>query len=120
MHLDLPWLLPMEAWMYHIAYSALLGYGKDIRTLYFLLELNDHQQSSGALYKLSWTRKKYWPPLIPFCGLQAGFFLLQHTHLWAKHLDRLYNMFASGKLKVILSFGSIISNTFLFFFFKLR
>lgn len=32
----------------------------------------------------------------------AGFFLLQHTHLWAQHLDRLYNMFASGKLKVVL------------------
>uniref|UniRef100_A0A6N2L430 Enoyl reductase (ER) domain-containing protein n=1 Tax=Salix viminalis TaxID=40686 RepID=A0A6N2L430_SALVM len=32
----------------------------------------------------------------------AGFFLLQHTHLWAQHLDRLYNMFASGKLKVEL------------------
>ncbi|KAF9675918.1 hypothetical protein SADUNF_Sadunf09G0083700 [Salix dunnii] len=32
----------------------------------------------------------------------AGFFLLQHTHLWAEHLDRLYNMFASGKLKVEL------------------
>ncbi|KAJ4847423.1 hypothetical protein Tsubulata_036301 [Turnera subulata] len=30
----------------------------------------------------------------------AGFFLLQHTRLWAEHLYKLYDIFSAGKLKV--------------------
>lgn len=30
----------------------------------------------------------------------AGFFLLQHTHLWPEHLYKLYDIFSAGKLKV--------------------
>lgn len=32
----------------------------------------------------------------------AGFFLVQYSQLWIKHLDRLYNLFSSGKLKVAI------------------
>ncbi|XP_037493934.1 prostaglandin reductase-3 isoform X2 [Jatropha curcas] len=30
----------------------------------------------------------------------AGFFLVQYGHLWQQHLDRLFNLFSTGKLKV--------------------
>jgi NADPH:quinone reductase-like Zn-dependent oxidoreductase len=32
----------------------------------------------------------------------AGFFLVQHAHLWQDHLDKLFELYASGKLKVSL------------------
>ncbi|KAJ8766623.1 hypothetical protein K2173_001143 [Erythroxylum novogranatense] len=30
----------------------------------------------------------------------TGFFLVQYAHLWQQHLDKLFNLFSSGKLKV--------------------
>ncbi|CAM0951698.1 unnamed protein product [Alopecurus aequalis] len=33
---------------------------------------------------------------------QAGFFLVQYAHLWQDHLDKLFELYASGKLKVSL------------------
>ncbi|OEL34701.1 Zinc-binding alcohol dehydrogenase domain-containing protein 2, partial [Dichanthelium oligosanthes] len=33
---------------------------------------------------------------------QAGFFLVQYAHLWQDHLDKLFDLYASGKLKVSL------------------
>lgn len=32
----------------------------------------------------------------------AGFFLIQYAHLWQQHLDKLYHLFSSGKLKVAI------------------
>uniref|UniRef100_A0ACD5YHA3 Uncharacterized protein n=1 Tax=Avena sativa TaxID=4498 RepID=A0ACD5YHA3_AVESA len=32
----------------------------------------------------------------------AGFFLVQYAHLWQEHLDKLFQLYASGKLKVSL------------------
>ena len=32
---------------------------------------------------------------------QAGFFLVQYSHLWQRHLDKLVNLFSMGKLKVM-------------------
>ncbi|EEC84707.1 hypothetical protein OsI_31662 [Oryza sativa Indica Group] len=32
----------------------------------------------------------------------AGFFLIQYAHLWQDHLDKLFDLYASGKLKVSL------------------
>ncbi|KAL5201731.1 hypothetical protein ABZP36_036085 [Zizania latifolia] len=32
----------------------------------------------------------------------AGFFLIQYAHLWQDHLDKLFHLYASGKLKVSL------------------
>jgi hypothetical protein len=32
--------------------------------------------------------------------LQAGFFLIQYAHLWQDHLDKLFDLYASRKLKV--------------------
>ncbi|RLM85720.1 hypothetical protein C2845_PM04G18140 [Panicum miliaceum] len=32
----------------------------------------------------------------------AGFFLIQYAHLWQDHLEKLFNLYASGKLKVFL------------------
>nr|CAB3453590.1 unnamed protein product [Digitaria exilis] len=32
----------------------------------------------------------------------AGFFLVQYAHLWQEHLDKLFDLYASGKLKVSL------------------
>ncbi|KAK9286832.1 hypothetical protein L1049_015237 [Liquidambar formosana] len=32
----------------------------------------------------------------------AGFFLVQYSHLWNQHLDRLFDLFSSGKLKVAI------------------
>ncbi|XP_058097096.1 uncharacterized protein LOC131242466 [Magnolia sinica] len=32
----------------------------------------------------------------------AGFFLVQYSHLWKEHLDRLFDLYSSGKLKVSL------------------
>ncbi|XP_021312778.1 uncharacterized protein LOC8063080 isoform X1 [Sorghum bicolor] len=31
---------------------------------------------------------------------QAGFFLIQYAHLWKDHLEKLFNLYASGKLKL--------------------
>lgn len=32
----------------------------------------------------------------------AGFFLVQYAHLWQQHLNTLFNLFSSGKLKVLV------------------
>ncbi|GAB4853961.1 hypothetical protein Ancab_018169 [Ancistrocladus abbreviatus] len=32
----------------------------------------------------------------------SGFFLIQHSHLWRQHLDKLFHLFSLGKLKVII------------------
>ncbi|WVZ65207.1 hypothetical protein U9M48_014613 [Paspalum notatum var. saurae] len=32
----------------------------------------------------------------------AGFFLIQYAHLWRDHLEKLFNLYASGKLKVFV------------------
>ncbi|XP_066399552.1 uncharacterized protein [Miscanthus floridulus] len=32
----------------------------------------------------------------------AGFFLIQYAHLWKDHLEKLFNLYASGKLKVFV------------------
>ncbi|KAL6846276.1 hypothetical protein ACP4OV_023724 [Aristida adscensionis] len=32
----------------------------------------------------------------------TGFFLIQYAHLWQNHLDKLFSLYASGKLKVFL------------------
>ncbi|KAK6282601.1 hypothetical protein POUND7_016426 [Theobroma cacao] len=32
----------------------------------------------------------------------AGFFLVQYSHLWKEHLDRLFQLYSSGKLKVAI------------------
>ncbi|KAK9671027.1 hypothetical protein RND81_12G001800 [Saponaria officinalis] len=32
----------------------------------------------------------------------AGFFLVQYSHLWRQHLDKLYNLYSSGILKVVV------------------
>ncbi|KAL5982434.1 hypothetical protein ACLOJK_016505 [Asimina triloba] len=32
----------------------------------------------------------------------VGFFLVQYSHLWREHLDRLFDLYSSGKLKVSL------------------
>lgn len=45
-------------------------------------------------------------------NLQSGFFLVQYGHLWQEHLDRLFNLYSAGKLKVIYThfihiYGSI-------------
>ncbi|KAL9417892.1 hypothetical protein AB3S75_040815 [Citrus x aurantiifolia] len=32
----------------------------------------------------------------------AGFFLVQHSHLWQQHLNKLFQLFSAGKLKVSL------------------
>ncbi|KAJ0974948.1 hypothetical protein J5N97_016913 [Dioscorea zingiberensis] len=32
----------------------------------------------------------------------AGFFLVQYAQLWQQHLDRLFDLFSSGKLKVVV------------------
>ncbi|KAF5727247.1 zinc-binding alcohol dehydrogenase domain-containing protein 2 [Tripterygium wilfordii] len=32
----------------------------------------------------------------------AGFFLIQYSHLWKEHLDRLYHLFSMGQLKVAI------------------
>ncbi|KAK4284685.1 hypothetical protein QN277_001480 [Acacia crassicarpa] len=32
----------------------------------------------------------------------TGFFLVQYGHLWRKHLDRLFDLYSAGKLKVVI------------------
>ncbi|XP_022746330.1 prostaglandin reductase-3-like isoform X2 [Durio zibethinus] len=32
----------------------------------------------------------------------AGFFLIQYNHLWKEHLDKLFDLYSSGKLKVAI------------------
>ncbi|XVF01244.1 hypothetical protein REPUB_Repub04eG0071300 [Reevesia pubescens] len=32
----------------------------------------------------------------------AGFFMVQYSHLWKEHLDRLFHLYSSGKLKVAI------------------
>jgi hypothetical protein len=34
-------------------------------------------------------------------GLQSGFFLVQYAKMYQEHIGKLYNLYSSGKLKVM-------------------
>jgi len=53
--------------------------------------------SSHAKFHLFfWCTYSYVIPIF-----QAGFFLVQYGHLWQEHLDKLFDLHSTGKLKVI-------------------
>nr|AFK35737.1 unknown [Lotus japonicus] len=52
-----------------------------------------------------WTPLKYpglCEKLLAKSQTVAGFFLVQYGHLWQEHLDRLFNLYSMGKLKVVV------------------
>ncbi|XP_073103687.1 uncharacterized protein [Elaeis guineensis] len=79
--------------MFDLCLNALAVYGR----LIIIGMISQYQGEHG------------WKPL-PYTGLcekilaksqtVAGFFLVQYAHLWQEHLDRLFDLYSSGKLKV--------------------
>ncbi|XP_073103649.1 uncharacterized protein [Elaeis guineensis] len=79
--------------MFDLCLNALTVYGR----LIIIGMISQYQGERG------------WKPL-PYTGLcekilaksqtVAGFFLVQYAHLWQEHLDRLFDLYSSGKLKV--------------------
>lgn len=79
--------------MFNLCLNALAVYGR----LIVIGMISQYQGEHG------------WKPL-PYTGLcekilaksqtVAGFFLVQYPHLWQEHLDRLFDLYSSGKLKV--------------------
>ncbi|KAL4319199.1 hypothetical protein GQ457_18G016520 [Hibiscus cannabinus] len=62
-----------------------------------MFDLNDLSGEHG------WKPKNYpglVEKLLAKSQTVAGFFLPQYSYLWKEHLDRLYNLYSSGKLKV--------------------
>ncbi|XP_014633634.3 prostaglandin reductase-3 [Glycine max] len=50
-----------------------------------------------------WTPSKYpglLEKLLAKSQTVSGFFLVQYGHLWQEHLDGLFNLYSTGKLKV--------------------
>lgn len=50
-----------------------------------------------------WTPSKYpglCEKLLSKSQAVAGFFLVQYSHMWQEHLDRLFDLYSQGKLKV--------------------
>ncbi|KAE9607270.1 putative 15-hydroxyprostaglandin dehydrogenase (NAD(+)) [Lupinus albus] len=59
--------------------------------------ISQYQGDSG------WTPSNYpglLEKLLAKSQTVAGFFLVQYGHLWQEHLDKLFNLYSSGKLKV--------------------
>ncbi|XP_019422170.1 PREDICTED: prostaglandin reductase-3-like [Lupinus angustifolius] len=59
--------------------------------------ISQYQGDSG------WTPSNYpglLEKLLAKSQTVAGFFLVQYAHLWQEHLDKLFNLYSTGKLKV--------------------
>ncbi|KAJ8530076.1 hypothetical protein K7X08_036911 [Anisodus acutangulus] len=81
--------------MFDICLNALAVYGR----LVVIGMISQYQGEHG------WKPRNYpgiCEKLLAKSQTVAGFFLIQYAHLWQEHLDRLFNLFSSGKLKVAI------------------
>ncbi|KAL6656142.1 hypothetical protein ACP70R_006968 [Stipagrostis hirtigluma subsp. patula] len=81
--------------MFDLCLNALAVYGRMI----VIGMISQYQGEDG------WKPQKYTGLCEKILGKSqtvAGFFLIQYAHLWQDHLDKLFNLYASGKLKVSL------------------
>lgn len=79
--------------MFDICLNALAVYGR----LVVIGMISQYQGEHG------WKPRNYTgicEKLLAKSQTVAGFFLIQYAHLWQEHLDRLVNLFSSGKLKI--------------------
>ncbi|XP_060168248.1 uncharacterized protein LOC132599044 isoform X2 [Lycium barbarum] len=81
--------------MFDICLNALAVYGR----LVVIGMISQYQGEHG------WKPRNYsgiCEKLLAKSQTVAGFFLIQYAHLWQVHLDRLVNLFSSGKLKIAI------------------
>lgn len=81
--------------MFDICLNALAVYGR----LVVIGMISQYQGEHG------WKPRNYpgiCEKLLAKSQTVAGFFLVQYAHLWQEHLDRLVNLFSSGKLKIAI------------------
>uniref|UniRef100_A0A7N0UM82 Uncharacterized protein n=1 Tax=Kalanchoe fedtschenkoi TaxID=63787 RepID=A0A7N0UM82_KALFE len=81
--------------MLNICLNALAVYGK----LIVIGMISQYQGEHG------WQPSNYaglLDKLLAKSQTVAGFFLVQYAPLWQQHLDRLYDLFSTGKLKVLI------------------
>ncbi|PHT42043.1 hypothetical protein CQW23_20897 [Capsicum baccatum] len=81
--------------MFDICLNALAVYGR----LVVIGMISQYQGEHG------WKPRNYpgiCEKLLAKSQTVAGFFLIQYAHLWQEHLDRLVNLFSSGKLKIAI------------------
>lgn len=81
--------------MFDICLNALAVYGR----LVVIGMISQYQGEHG------WKPRNYpgiCEKLLAKSQTVAGFFLIQYAHLWQEHLDKLVNLFSSGKLKIAI------------------
>ncbi|XP_055815839.1 uncharacterized protein LOC129885552 [Solanum dulcamara] len=81
--------------MFDICLNALAVYGR----LVVIGMISQYQGEYG------WKPRNYpgiCEKLLAKSQTVTGFFLIQYAHLWQEHLDRLVNLFSSGKLKIAI------------------
>ncbi|XP_057417183.1 uncharacterized protein LOC130711530 isoform X2 [Lotus japonicus] len=81
--------------MFNLCLNALAVHGR----LIVIGMISQYQGENG------WTPLKYpglCEKLLAKSQTVAGFFLVQYGHLWQEHLDRLFNLYSMGKLKVVV------------------
>lgn len=81
--------------MFDICLNALAVYGR----LVVIGMISQYQGEHG------WKPRNYpgiCEKLLAKSQTVSGFFLIQYAHLWQEHLDRLVNLFSSGKLKIAI------------------
>ncbi|KAM7251148.1 hypothetical protein ACFE04_023031 [Oxalis oulophora] len=79
--------------MFNLCFNALAVYGKMI----VIGMISQYQGEHG------WKPSNYTglcEKILAKSQTVAGFFLVQYGHLWQEHLDKLFELFATGKLKV--------------------
>ncbi|KAE9597258.1 putative 15-hydroxyprostaglandin dehydrogenase (NAD(+)) [Lupinus albus] len=79
--------------MLNLCLNALAVHGR----LIVIGMISQYQGDSG------WTPSKYpglLEKLLAKSQTVAGFFLVQYGHFWQEHLDKLFNLYSTGKLKV--------------------
>ncbi|OVA10453.1 Alcohol dehydrogenase superfamily [Macleaya cordata] len=81
--------------MFDLCFNALAVYGR----LVVIGMISQYQGEHG------WQPSNYTglcEKILAKSQTVAGFFLVQYSHLWQQHLDKLFHLFSSGKLKVSL------------------
>ncbi|KAL3614200.1 hypothetical protein CASFOL_042274 [Castilleja foliolosa] len=81
--------------MFDLCLNALATYGR----LVVIGMISQYQGEHG------WAPRNYTglcEKILAKSQTLAGFFLMQYAHLWQEHLDKLVNLYSSGKLKVVV------------------
>ncbi|KAK3420607.1 hypothetical protein EUGRSUZ_G01457 [Eucalyptus grandis] len=83
--------------MFDLCLNALAIFGR----LIVIGMISQYQGEHG------WTPNKYpglCEKLLSKSQTVAGFFLVQYSHFWQEHLDRLFQLYSRGQLKVLVFF----------------